>query len=131
MCVDYGILHYTAHLSACLCALMEAAVLRLRLRAGGYAKGQSSDKALSIQVTLKKECSFGLRTMVLLKLPLRARGNGIFPLAGDADVLVFACWSSTISAVEVSKYGGIASFTARLLGWFVAVSKGDLGQFSG
>ena len=37
MCVDYGTLHYTAHLSACLCALMEAAVLGLRLRGGGYA----------------------------------------------------------------------------------------------
>ena len=49
----------------------------------------------------------------------------MFPLAGDADVLVFACWSSATAAVEVSTYGGIASSTAKLFRWFVAVSKGQ------
>ena len=48
----------------------------------------------------------------------------MFPLAGDADVLIFACWSSAIAAVEVSTYGSIASSTARLFRWFVAVTKG-------
>ena len=41
------------------------------------------------------------------ELMLWARENGMFPLAGDANVLIFACLPGAIAAVEVSAYGGI------------------------
>jgi len=49
----------------------------------------------------------------------------MFPLAGDANVLIFSCLPGTIAAVEVSAYRGISS-VARLFRWFAAVSKGRL-----
>ena len=50
----------------------------------------------------------------------------MFPLAENANVLIFACLPGTIAAVEISAYEGIMSSVVRLLRWFAAVSKGRL-----